>query len=103
MKFLDWTTTFQNETNSGLGAEAVWRPYSEMQPELDADELHLVDVEADKIEIQRLLSMGVITTTDQYVGDLDVPLSAKMVRTWRKKMKSEAEGTMWMRRSFSWP
>ena len=82
-----------------MGAEAVWRPYSEMQPELDADELHLVDVEADKIEIQRLLSMGVITTTDQYVGELDVPLSAKMVRTWRKKMKSEAQGTMWMRRS----
>ncbi len=87
------------ETSSGLGAEAVWRPYSEMQPELDADELHLVDVEADKIEIQRLLSTGVITTTDQYVWELDVPLSAKMVRTWRKKMKSEAEGTMWMRRS----
>ena len=97
----DFSGILQDETNSGLGAEAVWRPYSEMQPELDADELHLVDVEADKIEIRRLLSMGVITTTDQYVGELDVPLSAKMVRTWRQKMKSEAEGTMWMR--ISWP
>ena len=101
----DFSGILHNETNIGLGAESVWRPYSEMQPELDADELHLVDVEADKIEIQRLLSMGVITTTVQDVGELDVPLSAKMVRTWRKTMKSESEGTMWMRRSrlYSWP
>ncbi len=70
-----------------------------MPPELPADELHLVDLEADKIEIQRLLSMGVITTTDRYDGKLAFPLSAKMVRTWRKKEKSEADGTVWMRRS----
>ena len=71
-----------------------------------ADELALIDVEADKIEIQRLLAMNVIATPDGYSGKLDVPLSAKMVRTWRKKMNTIVGGDgvpttqmMWMRRS----
>ena len=50
--------------------------------------------------------MGVITTVDKYDGELDVALSAKMVRTWRKKTKVEIgqDGISrsypaWMRRS----
>ena len=81
-------------------------PISDMQPELPADELGLIDVEADKIEIQRLLAMNVIATPDGYSGKLDVPLSAKMVRTWRKKMNTivgddgvSVAQMMWMRRS----
>ena len=93
---------------NGIPAQgvSVWRPISDMQPELPADELGLIDVEADKIEIQRLLAMNVIATPDGYSGKLDVPLSAKMVRTWRKKMNTIVGGDgvpttqmMWMRRS----
>ena len=85
---------------------SVWRPMSEFQPELPADEMSVIDAEADKIEVQRLLSMNVITTVDGYAGKLDIPLSAKMVRTWRKKMRTEMDEhgvttsqLMWMRRS----
>ena len=35
--------------------------------------------------------MGVITTVDKYNGALDTPLSAKMVRTWRKKQREEKD------------
>ena len=59
----------------------VWQPYSEAQPEIYGEQLSAIDVEADKIEIDRLLQMGVITTVDKYSGALDTPLSAKMVRT----------------------
>ena len=93
---------------NGIPAQgvSVWRPISDMQPELPADELGLIDVEADKIEVQRLLAMNVIATHDGYSGKLDVPLSAKMVRTWRKKLNTVVgdDGApvtqmMWMRRS----
>ena len=85
---------------------SVWRPISDMQPELPADELGLIDAEADNIEVQRLLAMNVIATPDGYSGKLDAPLSAKMVRTWRKKMNTivgddgvPVTQMMWMRRS----
>ena len=76
------------------------------EPEISHDVLALIDQEADKIEIQRLLEMGVITTVDKYNGQLDVAISAKMVSTWRKKTKVEVgqDGISrsypaWMRRS----
>ena len=93
---------------NGIPAQgvSVWRPISDMQPELPADELGMIDVEADNIEVQRLLAMNVIATPDGYSGKLDVPLSAKMVRTWRKKMNTivgddgvPVTQMMWMRRS----
>ena len=94
------------ENGSSTQMISVWKPISELQPEVPEDELMLIDVEAERIEVQRLLTMSFITTTDGYSGKLDVPLSAKMVRTWRKKTKTEtdANGTvtsqmMWMRRS----
>ena len=71
---------------------SVWKPINELQPELPADEMELTDAEADRIEVQRLLSMSVKTTTDGYSGKLDNPLSAKMVRTWGKKTKTETDG-----------
>ena len=53
----DLSGMIEGDFSEGMNAETVWRPYSEMQPELPADELHLIDLEAGKIEIQRLLSM----------------------------------------------
>ena len=94
------------ENGTSTQAVSVWMPISEFQPELPADEMSVIDSEADKIEVQRLLSMSVITTVDGYSGKLDIPLSAKMVRTWRKKTKTETDEhgvttsqLMWMRRS----
>ena len=55
------------------------------------DEMSVIDTEADKIEVQRLLSMSVITTVDGYSGQLDIPLSAKMVCTWRKTTRTETD------------
>ena len=91
---------------SGPNEVSVWQPYRGSEPEISHDVLALIDQQADKIEIQRLLEMGVITTVDKYDGQLDVALSAKMVRTWRKKTKVEIDGNgvsksypAWMRRS----
>ena len=61
----------------------------------------------DKVEIIRLTSMQVLTTPEQYTGECGKPLSAKFVRTWRKKTRKECdsagnlvrEGPAWMRRS----
>lgn len=87
---------------------SVWQPYRGSEPEISPDVLTVIDQQADKIEILRLLEMGVITTVDKYEydGQLDVALSAKMVRAWRKKTKVEVdEGGVsrsypaWMRRS----
>ena len=85
---------------------SVWQPYRGSEPEISHDVLAVIDQEADKIEIQRLLEMGVITTVDKYDGELDVALSAKMVCTWRKKTQVEIgqDGISrsypaWMRRS----
>ena len=98
----DASTTMPSSPN----AVSVWQPYRGSEPEMSHDVLSLIDQEADKIEIQRLLEMGVITTVDKYDGELDVALSAKMVRTWRKKTKVEVgqDGVSrsypaWMRRS----
>ena len=90
-----------------LGRESsVWQPYPEAQPGIQGEELAAIDFEADKIEIDRLQQTGVITTVDKYSGDLDTPLSAKMVRTWRKKQREEkgekgqvVSTTAWLRRS----
>ena len=94
------------ENGSSTQTVSVWMPISELQPELSGDDLKLTDAEADRIEVECLLSMSVTTTTDGYSGKLDIPLSAKMVRAWRKKAKTETDenGTatsrmMWMRRS----
>ena len=91
---------------SNPNAPSVWQPYRGTEPEMSQDVLALIDQEADKIEIQRLLKMGVVTTVDKYDGQLDLALSAKMVRTWRKKTKVEVDKDgvsrsypAWMRRS----
>ena len=103
-----WNDDFQDEMveDAPPMSSGVWQPYSEAQPEIHGEQLAAIDIEADKVEIDRLLQMGVITTADKYDGPLDTPLSAKMVRTWRKKQKEEkgkdgqaVSTTAWSRRS----
>ena len=59
---VDFDEDLACENGSPAQGVSVWRPISDMQPELPADELGLIDVEADKIEVQRLLAMNVIAT-----------------------------------------
>ena len=103
-----WNDDFQDEMMEDATSmpSGVWQPYSEAQPEIHGEQLAVIDIEADKVEIDRLLQMGVITTADKYDGPLDTPLSAKMVRTWRKKQREEKDEdgqavstTAWLRRS----
>ena len=103
-----WNDDFQDETVEDENSipSGVWQPFSEAQPEIHGEQLAAIDIEADKVEIDRLLQMGVITTADKYDGSLDTPLSAKMVRTWRKKQREEknkdgqaVSTTAWLRRS----
>ena len=103
-----WMDDFHDDMveDSPPMSTGVWQPYSEAQPEIYGEQLSAIDIEADEIEIDRLLQMGVITTVDKYSGALDAPLSAKMVRTWRKKQREEkgddgqvVSTTAWLRRS----
>lgn len=89
-----------------LNSPSVWQPYTGAEPEISHDVLALIDQGADKIEIRRHPEMGVITTVDKYDGQLDLALSAKMVRTWKKKTIVEVGQAglsrsypAWMRRS----
>ena len=94
------------EALSELDMECLWKPSSPLEPVVDSVELQSIDEVADQVEIQRLQSMGVIISPEKYTGSLGKELSAKMVRTWRKKtrtVQNELGETMevpaWMRRS----
>ena len=109
-----WSDDFWNSETEYDGIDhsktsltsSLWQPYTEAQPDIQGEQLAAIDLEADKIEIDRLQQMGVITTVEKYTGELDIPLSAKMVRTWRKAQRDEKDEngqvvstTAWLRRS----
>ena len=85
----------------------LWQPQSALEPQLDPEQLQRIDDYADSVEIDRLLGMKVIQWHSSYSGELGTQLSAKFVRTWRKKVRkvfdesgklvSETPG--WLRRS----
>ncbi len=77
----------------------LWYPNSEGEPEIPADEMVVLDQLADRHELKRLEKMGVIGRSESYEGEKGSPLSAKFVRTWRKKMRSKELGLQWLRRS----
>eukprot|EP00435_Cladocopium_sp_Y103_P027254 s2808_g6.t1 len=89
-----------------LDTEVLWRPFSALEPVLDSLQLQAIDEIADKVERQRLRGLGVIISPSEYTGTLGKELSAKMVRTWRKKSRAiqaesgeQIEVPAWMRRS----
>ena len=85
----------------------LWQPFSSLEPMLDAATMEKIDLYADQVEVDRLLEMGVITTHEKFSGELGTQLSAKFVRSWRKKTRktTDAEGNVtsetqgWLRRS----
>lgn len=80
--------------------DRLWFPFSENEPELTADELEGIDQLADQFELSRLTGMKVLisrTEAETFEAGLDTPLSAKFVRTWRKKFQNDVP--KWLRRS----
>ena len=96
-------TVFQNETGGDpsphVDEHLLWYPISPDEPLVDDETLQHLDSIADAIEISRLKGTHVLEHEDETVDadSLGSNLTAKFVRTWRKKLKDGAE--MWLRRS----
>ena len=77
----------------------LWYPISLDEPLVDDETLQHLDSIADAIEISRLKGMHALEHEDETVdaNSLGSNLTAKFVRTWRKKSKDGAE--VWLRRS----
>ena len=76
-------------------------PYDKEEPQLTDEQMIELDGIADKIEIQRLLSMGVLLNASCLDGTACKQLSTRFVRTWRdKEMVIDVKPTrVWVRRS----
>ena len=75
----------EETTTHELTEDDLWQPFSQFEPELPSERLQVIDDFADKVEIQRLFGMSVLCKHGGYTGKLGTQLSAKFVRTWRKK------------------
>ena len=87
------------ETPSGLDDSILWLPFTEEEPVLSSDLLAEMDALADRFEVDRLLTMGVLerSTGTEDSSNYGSSLTGKFVRTFRKK---ERDGQMcWYRRS----
>ena len=60
-------------------------PYDKEEPQLTDEQMVELDGIADKIEIQRLLRMGVLLNASCLDGTACKQLSTRFVRTWRDK------------------
>ena len=90
-----WRPASEAEPHSE--AESLWFPASEAEPQIPWEELRRLDGVADRVEVARLSAMGVLLKPGTYSGSLASPLSAKFVRSWRRKTKDGE--FMWLRRS----
>ena len=96
-----------DETPRELTEDDLWQPYSALEPTLDSLQLEKIDEYADSIEIERLLGMKVIANRADFTGELGTQLSAKFVRSWRKKTRKQCDSAGkvigetqgWLRRS----
>ena len=77
----------------------LWYPISQDEPMVDDETLQHLDDIADVIEIARLKGVHVLEHEDENTdaSSLGSNLTAKFVRTWRKKLRDDTE--MWLRRS----
>ena len=95
-----WDDNFEVDTSEVISSEElemIWHPMADNDPNLDEDTLKQIDNVADKIEVQRLVTMGVLVKPSSFGSVEATPLTAKYVRTWRKKTKDGV--AMLMRRS----
>ncbi|CAE7232609.1 unnamed protein product [Symbiodinium sp. CCMP2592] len=89
--FEGWDPDLLNEMISeselaGEFFESWWDEFAEKPPQLSEAELSQVDAEADKREIERLMSMGVLRHQrhDEDISGYQ-SLTTKVVRDWRKR------------------
>ena len=78
-------------------ADQLWFPAGDEEPQVSEEELRRLDGIADRVEVMRLSGMGVLLEPGSYTGELASPLSAKFVRSWRKKQRDGQP--MFLRRS----
>ena len=82
------------------------KPFSTQEPNVSSDELSQLDALADKVEILRLKSLGVLLPTSTLPPGGVKKLTTRFVRTWRDKFIGDTR--YWLRRSryvareFSW-
>ena len=83
----------------GDDEEQLWWPLSAEEPDLDTETLGSLDAIADRVEVSRLQAMDVLVTERDLPNDVQLggDLTAKFVRTWRKKIRGDKE--CWYRRS----
>ena len=94
-----WDDNFEidvSEVITNEELEMIWHPMVEGDPNIDENTMKMIDNVADKIEVQRLVSMGVLVKPSSFGTVEAAPLTAKYVRTWRKIKDNVA---MLMRRS----
>ena len=88
-------------TSNGDDMKKLMYPCDKQEPQLTDEQRVELDGIADKIEIQRLLGMGVLLNASCLDGIAHKQLATKFVRTWRdKEMAIDGKPTrVWVRRS----
>ena len=79
--------------------ERLWWPFSPEEPVLDPALMVELDAIADQLEVTRLQEMSVLVKEEELSPDVELggDLTARCVRTWRKKNKGSED--FWYRRS----
>ena len=78
--------------------ERLWWPFSPEEPVLDSALMVELDANADQLEVTRLQEMSVLVKEEESPEvELGSDLTARFVRTWRKKSKGSED--FWYRRS----
>eukprot|EP00434_Breviolum_minutum_P039359 symbB.v1.2.034948.t1/scaffold4605.1/size37493/1 len=103
--FSEWPMEEAEDTHDaeyqkgGDDEEQLWFPLTAEEPSLDESTLASLDVIADRVEVLRLQDMTVLVNEQDIADDVELggDLTARFVRTWRKKVKDGEE--CWYRRS----
>ena len=79
--------------------ERLWWPFSPEEPVLDSALLVELDTIADQLEVTRIQEMSVLVKEEDLSPDVELggDLTARFVRTWRKKSKGNED--FWYGRS----
>ena len=77
--------------------EALWSDHQIDLTPTQAPEPWLDEL-ADKVEIERLCSMGVLVRADEFAGEIHGKLTTKFVRDWRLKPYGDPQNLRWMLR-----
>ncbi|CAE7447860.1 unnamed protein product [Symbiodinium sp. CCMP2592] len=90
----------KDQVDHELSKEWASRRYEDGPPQLPAEKLQILDAAMDKVELNRLLEMGVLkqlTDNDDTSGMMN--LQSKFVRDWRFRSNAAGTAWSWVRRS----